>query len=78
MKRLVVKTVGAAHDWEKNEANRLVAIAAEKGYTISQADAYNAWRNYSDDLCAGWIASDSEHGKEVDILLRYCDVVETE
>jgi hypothetical protein len=32
-----------------------VRIFAERGYEISATDAENAWEQFSDSMCAGWM-----------------------
>jgi hypothetical protein len=37
------------------DVGRIVQVFADKGHTISRADARAAWEKYSDSMCAGWL-----------------------
>jgi hypothetical protein len=39
----------------ESDVKRIVRIFAERGYEISATDAENAWEQFSDSMCAGWM-----------------------
>lgn len=39
-----------------NNIDRIVKIFADRGYEISHSDAFRAWEQYSDSMCAGWMS----------------------
>lgn len=54
MIKLKFKDDEIGHDY-CDDVNRIVAVFAYKGYTITKKQAYEAWIKYSDTMCAGWM-----------------------
>jgi hypothetical protein len=50
------------------DASAIAMAFARLGYEVSSRDAYMAWRDYSDSVCAGWIVLD---GMSDDDIVMY-------
>jgi hypothetical protein len=67
MRRLVFKDPATSHD-----TTRLVAVCAERGFTVDPQDASLAWRTFSDRIAAEWLDQDPYTDHELwEILLEY-------
>lgn len=54
----------------RHDCKKIVEALYCRGVHISMNEAYEAWDNYSDSLCAGWIILPKTSGEICDILLE--------
>ena len=55
LKKLKFKDKYNYHYEYTNDIERIVKIFADRGYEISHTDAVQAWEEFSDSMCAGWM-----------------------
>lgn len=56
MINLVYKNTTNFTNHELEDSAHIVGVFAKRGYYISLRDAWEAWSDFSDDMCAGWIS----------------------
>jgi hypothetical protein len=63
------------HPIFRKDVDRLTRICVERGYYISEADAYHAWVAYSDANFAIWLTLDQNDQTVFHHKVKYCLVV---
>lgn len=53
------------------DVNRIVEIFAARDYEISPSDAFLAWEQFSDSMCAGWLHLDEDDEIVFNSVLNY-------
>lgn len=60
IKKLKFKKPYNDHYNYTDDINRIVKIFADRGYEITSEDAFRAWEEFSDSMCAGWLILGSD------------------
>jgi len=56
------------------DIDRLVAVATNAGYTVTQPDVAELWRRHASDLCASWFAVDGDDRDILEALLKHAEI----
>lgn len=72
MKRLYIK-MESRDDYRYlgDDVDRLVRVAADRGYDLSRSDAVWVWEDYSDSYAAGWLGMKDYEDDEIWSIIEY-------
>ena len=54
-----------------DDVERFVKLLNERGYNVSAVCVQDAWKEYSDDMCASWLLPNYSDDVVVSTLLRF-------
>lgn len=60
-------------DQFKIDVERMLCCVRDAGYSLAEDDLVAAWTNYSESLCATWLALPEENGTLLSILLKHIE-----
>lgn len=53
---------------------RIVEVCLQKGYAISETDAFGVWQEESDSMCAGWLSLPTSDDELFECVMARCRV----